>query len=306
MIKQTLCFTQRAHLSLHLGQLVIELPDVKGTDTKPNKFTRHIEDIGVIVIESHAVTITSAVMSALLRNNVAVVTCDANHMPQGLILNLDGNTIQSERFQLQIEASRPLKKQLWQQTVSAKIANQAVVLQRWCKSETRCMTVWSRNVRSDDADNLEGRAAAFYWRNLFDDNPRFKRVQGGDGANALFNYGYSIVRAVIARALVGSGLLPTFGIHHHNRYNAYCLADDIMEPYRPYVDQMVMEIIRDNNNEAPALTPEIKRVLLTLPTIDVTIGKVTRPLMVAASMTTASLARCYAGETRKITYPVVK
>lgn len=299
MIKQTLCFSNRAYLSCRLGQLVIELPDAR---PEPVKTTRSIEDIGLLVIESHSVTLTSALISALLDNNVALITCDDKHMPSGLLLPLSGNTIQSERFQNQINASLPIRKQMWQQTVEAKIRNQGAVLKIWNSSDTSCMEQWSNSVKSNDSDNLEGRAAAFYWRNLFEENPSFTRRRDADEPNSLFNYGYAILRAVIARALVGSGLLPTLGIHHHNRYNAYCLADDIMEPYRPYVDHLVMTIIR-GSEETPALTSEVKKKLLQIPVLDVNMGKMKRPLMVAASMTTASVAKCFSGEIRKINYP---
>lgn len=303
MIKQTLCFANRAYLSVSNGQLKIELPD--DTGGPPQRLSRPIEDIGVVIIESRSVTMTSALISALLENNVALITCDERHIPQGLMLPLESNTIQSERFRYQIDASLPLKKQLWQQTVSAKIRNQYRVLQRWGETTCDCMRIWSENVRSDDADNLEGRAAAFYWRNLFPDNPRFKRHSEDDRENILFDYGYAILRAIIARALVGSGLLPTLGIHHRNRYNAYCLADDIMEPYRPYVDDCVMEILRDNGGDAPELTSAVKRQLLQIPVVDVEIGGVKRPLAIAATMTSASLAKCFAGESRKIVYPQI-
>ncbi len=300
MIKKTIYFSRRAYLSLHLGQLVIELPQ---TDDSPAlKTTRPIEDLGIIIIESLHVTMTSALLSALLENNVAVITCNERHMPQGMFLSLDGNTLQSERFQNQIAASLPLKKQLWQQTVSAKIANQYAVLKQWNSKECECMRIWSEKVKSGDSENMEGRAAAFYWRNIFEDNPSFTRERDADEPNSLFNYGYAILRAIIARALVGSGMLPTLGIHHKNRYNPYCLADDIMEPYRPYVDMLVMEIIRDHG-EAPKLTPEIKRRLLELPTIDTQIGNNVRPLMIAATFTASSLAKCFNGEVRKILYP---
>lgn len=303
MIKQTLCFSNRAFLSLHLGQLVIELYDEERKAPK-EKITRHIEDIGIIILESPAVTLTTALLAALNDNNVAVVVCDERHMPSGLLLPLEGHTVQSERFQDQLNASLPLRKQLWQQTVSAKIANQSKVLSKWHEGEIGCMSVWANSVKSNDADNLEGRAAAFYWRHLFDNISNFKRDRDGDGPNKLLNYGYAILRAIIARALIGSGLLPIFGIHHHNRYNAYCLADDIMEPYRPYVDQTVMEILQESEaDETINLSPAIKRQLLQIATVDVKLGGVTRPLMVAATMTTASLAKCFAGESRKILYP---
>lgn len=300
MIKKTLCFSNRAYLCCKNRQLVITVYDpVTG---EPSEHTRPIEDIGVIVIESEQVTLSSYLISSLLENKVAVIVCDQKHMPFGLMLPLVGNTEQTERFNAQIEASLPLKKQLWQQTIAMKIRNQAAVLKRVNNMEVGNMIAWSSQVRSGDSDNLEGRAAAYYWKNLFEDNPGFIRRQEGIDPNGLLNYGYAILRAIIARSLVASGLIPTLGIHHSNKYNAYCLADDIMEPYRPYVDLMVVDMIK-THNLPPEITKETKKHLLTIPTIDVKMGKLSRPLMVAASMTTASLAKCYLGESRKLSYP---
>lgn len=300
MIKKTLCFSNRAYLCCKNRQLVITVYDpVTG---EPSEHTRPIEDIGVIVIESEQVTLSSYLISSLLENKVAVIVCDQKHMPFGLMLPLVGNTEQTERFNAQIEASLPLKKQLWQQTIAIKIRNQAAVLKRVNNMEVGNMIAWSSQVRSGDSDNLEGRAAAYYWKNLFEDNPGFIRRQEGIDPNGLLNYGYAILRAIIARSLVASGLIPTLGIHHSNKYNAYCLADDIMEPYRPYVDLMVVDMIK-THNLPPEITKETKKHLLTIPTIDVKMGKLSRPLMVAASMTTASLAKCYLGESRKLLYP---
>ena len=164
------------------------------------------------------------------------------------------------------------------------------------------MRVWANEVRSGDPDNLEARTAAHYWRNLFLDYPHFVRDREGTPPNNLLNYGYAILRAVIARALVGSGLLPTLGIHHHNRYNAYCLADDIMEPYRPYVDQLVIQILH-KHKETSVLTKELKMELLGIPMLDVVMNGKRSPLMIAAQQTTASLAKCFSGEIRHISYP---
>ena len=234
MIKKTLFFGNPAYLSVKNSQLVVKRTD---SDTQQEVVrTVPIEDIGVVVLEDRQITITNVALDALLQNNCAVITCDEKHMPAGMLLPLEGNTIQSERFANQIEASSPLKKQLWQQTVHAKIRNQASVLKRMSGVEVGCMLAWANDVKSGDSDNLEGRAAAYYWKNIFPSLPGFTRDREGEMPNNLLNYGYAIVRAVVARALVASGLLPTLGIHHHNRYNAYCLADDIMEPYRPYVD----------------------------------------------------------------------
>lgn len=307
MIKKTLCFSNPAYLSLRNRQLVIKLPEVEKSDIAQSHkekavVTRPIEDIGVVVLDNKQITITSSAIEALLENNCALITCDSKSMPVGLMLPLCGNTTQSERFAKQLAASLPLKKQLWQQTVQQKIINQAAVLQSCKSEEVRCMRVWANDVRSGDTENMEARAAAYYWRSMFAEKS-FKRDRDGDSPNNLLNYGYAILRAVIARSLVSSGLLPTLGIHHHNRYNAYCLADDIMEPYRPYVDRLVFSLYGKGVRE---LTKEAKQELLSIPVIEVEIGGKRSPLMIASLQTTSSLYKCFARELRKIAYPEIR
>lgn len=299
MIKRTLCFSHPAYLSLRNGQLVVKLE--KHNDEPERLATIPIEDIGFVILDHWQITLTHGAMAALLDNNAVVVTCNAQHMPVGLMFPLAGHTVQQERFQDQLKASLPLRKQLWQQTIQQKILNQASLLSELHSIETGNMRQWASEVRSGDSTNLEGRAAAFYWGQMFPSLPGFTRSRDGDYPNTLLNYGYAILRAVIARALVGSGLLPTLGIHHHNRYNAYCLADDIMEPYRPFVDRLVVQTMLECSDAE--VTTTIKSRLLTVPTIDVFINGQRSPLMVAASQTTASLARCFAGECRRISYP---
>lgn len=308
MIKKTLCFSSPAYLSLGNAQLVLRLPEVENNETLPQRMKKEaertipIEDIGVVMLDNRRITVTSEVLEALLENNCAVITCDQKGMPVGLLLPLCGNTTQNERFRLQLDASLPLRKQLWQQTVKQKILNQERVLHANTDKNTGCMRAWANDVRSGDADNLEGRAAAYYWKNLFAGHPGFVRDRDGTPPNHLLNYGYAILRAVIARSLVGSGLLPTLGIHHHNRYNAYCLADDVMEPYRPYVDQLVIDIIR-RNEDISVLTKELKMQLLSIPMLDVVVNGKRSPLMIAAQQTTASLVKCFSGEIRRVSYP---
>lgn len=308
MIKKTLCFSNPIYLSLRNAQLVLHIPEVENNKTLPEAIKKEaertipIEDIGVVVLDNRRITITSGAMEALLENNCAVITCNQKSMPVGLLLPLCGNTTQNERFRSQLEASLPLRKQLWQQTIKQKILNQEHVLRINTAQETNCMRVWSNDVRSGDPDNLEARAAAYYWKNVFTTYPNFVRDREGSPPNNLLNYGYAILRAIIARALVGSGLLPTLGIHHHNRYNAYCLADDIMEPYRPYVDQLVLDIIQCNL-EISDITRDLKMQLLGIPMLDVVINGKRSPLMIAAQQTTASLAKCFAGECKRISYP---
>lgn len=308
MIKKTLCFSNPAYLSLRNSQLVIKLPEVEKASSLSAEFkktaevTRSIEDIGVVVLDHKQITITSGALEALLENNCAVITCDSHSMPVGLLLPLVGNTTQNERFRHQLDASLPLRKQLWQQTIQYKIRNQAVVLNSCSEVETRCMQVWANDVKSGDPDNTEARAAVYYWKSLFCHIPGFVREREGVPPNGLLNYGYAILRAVIARSLVASGMLPTLGIHHHNRYNAYCLADDIMEPYRPYVDRLVYDITEQYGVDIE-LTKDIKAELLSIPTLDVTIAGKKSPLLVGAAQTTASLYKCFSGELRKIAYP---
>lgn len=308
MIKKTLCFSNPIYLSLRNAQLVLHLPEVESNDTLPVAMKKEaertipIEDIGVVILDHRRITITSGVLEALLENNCAVITCDQKSMPVGLLLPLCGNTTQNERFRTQLDVSLPLRKQLWQQTVKQKILNQEYVLRTNTDKETNCMRVWANDVRSGDPDNLEARAAAYYWKNLFKDYPDFVRDRGGTPPNKLLNYGYAILRAVIARSLVGSGLLPTLGIHHHNRYNAYCLADDIMEPYRPYVDELVLDLIRQNE-DISEINKRLKMQLLGIPMLDVVINGKRSPLMIAAQQTTASLYKCFAGEMRHVNFP---
>ena len=307
MIKKTLYFGNPVYLSLKNAQLVIKLPEVVRNDTLPESFKRNsevtkpIEDIGVVVLDHKQITITSGVLEALLENNCAIITCDSRSMPVGLMLPLCGNTTQNERFRDQLYASLPLVKQLWQQTIKAKIENQAAVLQECSGAETRCMKVWADDVKSGDSNNLEARAAAYYWKNLFPIKD-FTRDREGIPPNNLLNYGYAVLRAIVARGLVVSGLLPTLGIHHHNRYNAYCLADDIMEPYRPYVDRLVYNMI-NQGVDYTELTKELKAQLLIIPTLETNIAGKRSPLMVAVGQTTASLYKCFSGELRKIFYP---
>lgn len=313
MIKKTLYFGNPAYLSLRMGQMVIKLPEVETDSNLPDQIkkqaeiTKPIEDIGVVVLDNRRITITQGLLESLLENNCAVITCDSHSLPVGLMLPLYGNSTQNERFRDQLDASQPLKKQLWQQTIKMKISNQAAVLATCTCKKSPTMLRWADDVRSGDPDNVEGHAAAYYWKNLFagiDGLEDFTRSREGEAPNNLLNYGYAILRAIVARALVSSGMLPTLGIHHHNRYNAYCLADDIMEPYRPYVDELVYSIVKDKGINNLDLSKEVKAQLLSIPTLDVVIGGKRSPLMVAVTQTTASLYKCFTGELRRIAYPV--
>lgn len=296
MIKRTLFFGNPAYLSTKNEQLLVSYPD-KEQESK----TVAIEDIGVIVLENQQITITNGLLEKLVFNNVAVITCDGQHMPVGLLMPLSGHSEQTERFKHQINASLPLKKNLWQQTISAKIMNQAGLLKEK-GIPARKMELWAKEVTSGDSLNHESRAAVYYWSKLFGDE-NFNRSQKGVAPNNLLNYGYAILRGITARALVSSGMLPTLGIFHRNKYNAYCLADDIMEPYRPYVDLIVSHIV-ETEDTYDELTVDLKKQLLSVASIDVQIDGKRSPLMVAMSRTTNSLNECFEGSSRKILYPV--
>jgi CRISPR-associated protein Cas1 len=283
-------------------QLVVDIPAIEGKQDAQKAFIP-VEDIGVLMLDNYQITITHTLLNALLENNSAVITCNHKHMPSGMLLPLEGNTLQSERYVNQINASIPLKKQLWQQTVQSKIGNQTAVLQK-LKVDIEPMLYFRSSVKSGDPQNYEGRAAAYYWKNIFNGvlSDDFVRGRFEDDPNNLLNYGYAVLRAVVTRSLVASGLLPTLGIHHHNRYNAFCLADDIMEPYRPFVDMVVLDIVNDYD-DVSELTTEIKSRLLVIPAMDVTIDGKSSPLMLATSRTAASLYDCFEGTSRKLIYP---
>lgn len=307
MIKRTLYFGNPAYLHLKDKQLVVRLPEVEKNATLPESFKKEatatipVEDIGVMVVDHPQITLTHGLIEALLDNNTAVITCNSSRLPVGLLLPLAGNSIQNERFRAQLDASEPLKKQLWAQTVSQKIKNQAAVLQMR-KLPAEYLIPLYKNVKSGDIDNCEATAAAFYWQNIFPNLAGFRRHREGPPPNHYLNYGYAILRAVMARSLVGAGLLPTLGIFHHNRYNAYCLADDLMEPYRPYVDKVVCDLITIHGIQED-LTKELKAGLLTIPAMDVMLNGEKSPLMVATQRTAISLVKCFTGEQRKLVYP---
>lgn len=297
MIKRTLYFGHEAHLSTHKLHLVARYPDHQEKRVP-------IEDIGVVILDHHSLTLSHTLLSKLLGNNAAVITCDAHHLPHGLFLNLDGHHTQQAHFSTQIAATAAQKARFWQQTVKAKIRNQANLLSQ-NSLEVENMQRWEDKTQPNDPDNFEARAAAFYWQKLFIDHlTKFKRGRFEGAPNNLLNYGYAVLRAIVARSLIASGLLPTLGYFHRNQYNAYCLADDVMEPYRPFVDELVLELVR-NEEDYSSLTTEIKQKLLQIPVLDVTINKQRSPLMLAVQQTTSSLYKCYAKESKQIKFPVL-
>ena len=294
MLKRTLFFSTPFCLSLKDNQMVVNTKQMP-----EEKRTIPIEDIGFVVLEHQQINITLPLLNALSDNNVAVIICGKDYMPNAMLMNLDSNKTQGESFRVQIEASEPLKKGLWKQVVEAKIRNQAALLNKLGKDGDKLKQYYS-NVKSGDSDNREGIAAKIYWNELFGDD--FVRSREGSEPNNLLNYGYTLLRAAVARALMGSGLLPALGIFHRNRYNAFPLADDIMEPYRPYVDEIVYHMYVNGINK---LDKEAKSQFLNLLFADTVFSKVTRPLEVGLTTTTASLVKCYMGTVKKISYPLL-
>lgn len=295
MIKRSLFFTSAVSLSLKNAQIVISFKE-----NEREKTTIPIEDVGYVILENQQIIITLPLLNALIDNNVALIVCDRNFMPHCQLQPLSANTTQAECYKNQIKASEPLKKNLWKQVVEAKIENQSKLLLKLGK-DGNLLKPFFKSVKSGDSENKEGLAARLYWKELF---PNFVRNSGGeDFINAFLNYGYTILRAAVARSLMGSGLYPAFGIFHRNRYNAFPLADDIMEPYRPYVDELVYHLVEKGEIE---INTKNKSELIKILTQDVLFDSIKRPLDIGLTTTTSSLVKCFAGESKKLLYPRIK
>jgi CRISPR-associated protein Cas1 len=299
MLKKTILLENKASLTVKNLQLFIK--------TEIRESSIPIEDIGYLVIDNPEVFLSIPAMNLLIENNTSVIICGSNHLPNGMFLNLNSHHIQQEIFKKQIEASAPLKKKLWQQTIVEKITNQGILLEKITKTKNSFDFLASK-VLSGDSSNMEAVAANLYWKSFFDSNDseqakqnKFKRERFGDYPNNFLNYGYAILRAATARALSGSGLLNTLGIHHKSKYNAFALADDIMEPFRPFVDEKVYELIQ--KYEEQELNTVLKSELLQILTRTVYFKEEKSPLMVALQKTASSLQQCYTGERKKIKYP---
>ena len=295
MLKRTLVFSNPMSLSLKNCQLVLAFKD-----DPDNKMTIPIEDIGVVIIENQQVSITVPLMNALIEGNVQVVVCNDRGMPSAMLQSFESNNLQGENLRNQMNAGEVLKKQLWKQIVEAKIRNQAALLNK-VGQEGDILKQYYRNVKSGDSDNREGIAARVYFSALFGES--FIRDRTLPGINALLNYGYTVLRAATARALVSSGLLPAIGIFHHNRSNAFPLADDIMAPYRPYVDEIVYALSMQGKME---LTKDVKADLIQVLYADTQFSKVIRPLSVGLTFTSSSLSKCFAKEQTRLSLPLMK
>ncbi|HNQ22580.1 MAG TPA: type II CRISPR-associated endonuclease Cas1 [Phycisphaerae bacterium] len=295
MIKRTVEISQQAvHLAVKNGQLLL-LP--RGGETPLASIP--CEDLGVLLVDQCGTTYTHQALLALLEHDAAVVLCGHNHLPAGLLLPMAEHSQVVWRLQDQLAAPKPLRKQLWRQLVQAKIRAQAGNLPDGTDARSGLLA-FARQVRSGDPANVEARAAKLYWANWLADEP-FHRDPDGTGLNSFLNYGYAVVRAGVARAIVSAGLLPTVGIHHCSRSNAFCLADDLVEPLRPLVDACVRGL---RNEGASELNPEAKRGLLTVLTAEVRCGDQAGPLMVALHRMVASLVRCFEGSAKRLEIPV--
>lgn len=295
MLKRTIMITTPSSLTLKNRQLVFA-----ALDSKEDVRTVPVEDLGVVIVENQQVSLSVPLINALSDNNVAVIYCDGRSMPNSVLLSLNANTTQSEMLKYQVSVNDSLKKRLWKQVVERKIRNQAALLAKLEKDGDVLRPFYS-NVKSGDIDNKEGAAARYYWQALF--GAGFVRGREGDAPNNMLNYGYGILRSAVCRALLGSGINPAFGIFHKNKYNAFPLADDIMEPYRPFVDEVVYGVFVNGETE---LTKEVKSYLVEMLCVDTRFEDCRRPLEVGLSITTASLGRCYKGEEKSIAYPMLE
>ena len=295
MLKKSILIENKASVSTKNLQLVIK--------TELRESAIPVEDIGFLVIDNPEVYLSLPAMNLLVENNAALIICTANHLPNGMFLNLNSHHIQQEIFKNQINASVPLKKQLWQQTIVEKITNQGILLEQITQKKNNFEYLASK-VLSGDTTNMEGVAAGQYWKLFplsYEEERGIKRERFGNYPNNFLNYGYAILRAAVARALAGSGLLNTLGIHHKSKYNAFALADDIMEPFRPMVDEKVFEIMQKHDTQE--LTTAIKQEFLQVLTQTVYFNDEKSPLMVGLQRTSSSLQQCFSGERKKINYP---
>lgn len=293
MPKRALFFTSPCSLSIKNGQLIIERANGE-TSKAP------IEDLGYIIIDNPMVRITIPTINSLAEENCTVIYCNSSHMPSAMLMYLDTNHVQGETYRYQIEAKSSLKNNLWKQIVTAKIKNQADLLNE-LNLDGDCLKPFYMNVKSGDSNNREGHAARLYWSHLFKND--FVRDRDGNYPNNLLNFGYSILRSTAAKALMGSGLFPAFGLYHKNRYNSFPLADDIMEPYRPFVDQIVYQLVKEGKQE---MDIGAKQALIKVLYVDTHFEKCTRPLETGMVMTTASLAKCLKGEANTLSLPSIQ
>ena len=295
MLRKTVEFsTPGTRLSVKHSQLVVDRPNLP-------RATLPIEDLGVVIVDDVRATYTQSVLYSLLEAGATLMVTDRDHLPAGMMLPLDAHHVQTERHRAQIEASAPVRKRTWQALVCAKIKQQATVLSHFAGDDAGLARM-ARRVRSDDRDNLEAQAAQRYWPRLF--GKSFRRNREAEGVNALLNYGYAVVRAAVARAVVATGLIPSLGVHHRHRGNPFCLADDLLEPYRPYVDWRVRQMVGNGAESTPDLSVRRNRgALLSLLNETVRVGGRREPLLLGLHSSAASLCRTLTGGDRTLALP---
>lgn len=295
MIKRIIDISEPAYLHLKNKQLLID----KNNETVGSL---PIEDLGVVILENSQIVITQSVIIACQKNNVAIIFCDECHLPYSVMLPVsDANTLHNKILRQQIEMTKPAKKNLWKQVVIHKIKQQSATLEKAGKNTAQLDRLVAK-VKSGDPENIEAQAAKKYWGLLFGD--KFRRNIDEPGINGLLNYGYAIVRAMVARAIVGSGLHPSLGIFHQNQYNGMCLADDLMEPFRPWIDWLVFSLLASNDKADIQVDQETKKNFLSLPNESVIYNDKNMPLMVACHYLLADFKKAFEDSRFKLNYPI--
>ena len=293
MIKRVVDISQQSYLHVKNKQLLVDRDGETIAQIS-------IEDLGILILQHQAIVLTQSVVSQCQHNNVAILFCDSRHLPISITLPLwEGNSLHTKVLREQMAVSVPTRKRLWQKVVKYKISEQATTLQL-AGANAKGLQRLQEKVKSGDPDNCEAQAAKQYWGLLMGKN--FRRDPDAEGVNALLNYGYSIVRAMTARALVGAGLHPAIGLHHKNQYNSLCLADDVMEPFRPWVDWRVWQLLEQSGDIS--VNQNSKQCLLSLLSDSVVMGDRQMPLMVAAHSLAAGLKRALTDSKQSLVYPV--
>ena len=294
MIKRIIDISEPAYLHIKHQQLLIDKEE-ETVGRVP------IEDLGVLILQHPAIVITQKVIIACQQNKVAIVFCDERHLPYSVILPVsDGHTLHQKVMRMQVSVKLPVTKRIWKQVVQQKIIEQQKTL-FLVGTDTAVLGRLAAKVKSGDVENHEAQAAQHYWPRLF--GKSFRRDYEAAGVNALLNYGYAVVRALVARAIVAGGLHPAIGIHHHNQYNALCLVDDLMEPFRPWVDWLVYQMWM--KNKETEIGEDTKRNILALLSDSVQMNKKTMPMMVACHYLIADFKRCLDGTLESIKYPIL-
>ena len=291
-MKRIIEISKKSYLSIENKQLVINQNNVEVGKVP-------MEDVGKIILDNSSITITQAVLVLSQKNNIALVVCDEKHLPTSILLPItEGNKLHSKVLKGQVEIRLSTKKRLWQDIVRQKILNQAGTL-RLFDLDYRHLSAMVLRVKSGDTNNMEATAARYYWKTLFGDE--FRRNPESSGINALLNYGYSIIRASIARALVGTGLHPALGIHHQSQYNGLALADDLMEPFRPWIDQKVKEIA--GQGIEPEINRETKQNLLAILESDVQYREESCSFLNCLGFLASDLKQAILTDTKALTWP---